>query len=453
MEELSVLLEDLSGFIWGPVMLVALLGTGLYLSLGLRFLPLRRFGDGIHYMFRGVPHDKQSGEGEITPFQALSVAVSGQIGTGNIAGVATAITLGGPGAVFWMWVTAIIGMATTYCEAVLAVRFREKDEDGRHVGGPMYYIRNGLHRRWHWLAPAFALFTACAAFGIGNTVQSNSVAAAFNKTLEVPHWLTGLILAALVFVVIIGGVRRIAGWAERLVPVMAVVYVLGAAVILVFHAEGIFPALGTIFSAAFTGEAAGGGAAGSAIWLAIRYGVARGVFSNEAGLGSTPIAHAAARTQSPITQGLVSMMGTFIDTIIVCSMTALVILTTGALESGETGAALSSHAFSEGLPGPGGFVVSFGLVVFAFTTLLAWSYYGERAVEFLFGVKAILPYRLAWVVLVYCGAVVNLEMVWLFADVMNGFMALPNLVALLLLSPLVFRMTREFFADEERIGS
>ncbi len=440
-------LNALSGFIWGPVMLVLLLGVGLYLTVGLRLLPLRKLGTGFRFMMRGRPHERQTGEGEITPFQALTVAISGQIGTGNIAGVATAIYLGGPGAVFWMWVTALVGMATNFSEALLAVHYRKVDEEGNHVGGPMYYIRHGLGRRWRWLAACFALFATMAAFGIGNTVQSNSVAAAFNESLAIPHWLTGLVLAAMVFTVIIGGVKRIALWAEQLVPVMAAVYIVGSLAIVAVHYTEIPAALARIFTDAFTGEAAAGGAAGAGIWLTIRYGVARGIFSNEAGLGSTPIAHAAARTTSPVRQGLIAMLGTFIDTIIVCTMTALVILVTGALASGETGAALSTYAFSHGLPGPGDFIVTFGLVVFAFTTLLAWSYYGERTIEYLFGAKAILPYRVLWVIMVFVGAVVKLEVVWLAADVMNGFMAIPNLVALLLLSPLVFKLSRAFFSE------
>ncbi|MEE9140350.1 MAG: sodium:alanine symporter family protein [Alphaproteobacteria bacterium] len=454
METVEAILGEVSGFIWGPVMLALLLGTGVYLSAGLRLLPWRKLGLGIRLTARGVRKEKQKGEGEITPFQALSVALSGQIGTGNIAGVATALYFGGPGAIFWMWITALVGMATQYSEAVLAVRFRKVDEAGRYVGGPMYYIRHGLHRRWHWLAVLFALFAMIAAFGIGNMVQANSVAHVFGDSLEryfeiprgVTEPVTGLILAGLIFIVIIGGVRRIAEWAERLVPVMAVAYVAGALLILAMHAPAIPMAFAQIFTAAFTGEAAAGGAAGGGILLAIRWGVARGVFSNEAGLGSTPIAHAAARTTDPVNQGMIAMLGTFIDTIVVCTMTALVILVTGALASGLNGAALSALAFSQALPGLGDFIVTFGLVVFAFTTLLAWSYYGERCVEYLFGLKLIPIYRLVWVVMIFVGALGKLNLVWLLSDVMNGLMAIPNLLALLLLSPLVFKLSREYFA-------
>ncbi len=453
METLESLLNEISAFIWGPVMLALLFGTGIYLTVGLRLLPLRKFALGIRLVIKGRPKEKQEGEGDITPFQALAVALSGQIGTGNIAGVATALYFGGPGAIFWMWLTALVGMATQYSEAVLAVRFRKVDEAGAYVGGPMYYIRHGLHPRWHWLAVLFALFAMLAAFGIGNTVQANSVAHAFEQSLGLPSALTGVILAGLIFMVIIGGVRRIAEWAERLVPIMAVVYVAGALAILAVHASAVPAAFTQIFTAAFTGEAAVGGVAGGGILLAMQYGVARGVFSNEAGLGSTPMAHAAARTTNPVRQGLVAMLGTFIDTIVVCTMTALVILVTGALASGENGAALSVLAFSRGLPGLGAFIVTFGLVVFAFTTLLAWSYYGERCTEYLFGLKLIPVYRIVWVAMILIGAVAKLEFVWLFSDVMNGFMAIPNLLALLLLSPVVFQLSRAYFARRaEEVG-
>jgi AGCS family alanine or glycine:cation symporter len=456
----TAFLGELSAFIWGPVMLALLVGTGVYLTAGLRLVSLRKIGLAFRLMLEGRPKDKQTGEGEITPFQALTVALSGQIGTGNIAGVATAIFFGGPGAVFWMWVTALFGMATQFSEAVLAVRYRTVDEAGAYVGGPMYYIRHGLHKRWHWLAALFAVFTMIAAFGIGNMVQANSVADAFAQSFErylgvpgtVTEPVTGVVLAGLVFIVIIGGVRRIAEWAERLVPLMAVVYVFGALVILAGHAPQIPGAMADIFRDAFTGEAAAGGAAGGSIWLAIRWGVARGVFSNEAGLGSTPIAHAAARTTNPVRQGLIGMLGTFIDTLVVCTITALVILVTGALASGENGAALSVYAFSKGLPGPGDLIVTFGLVVFAFTTLLAWSYYGERCIEYLFGLRLVPLYRVVWVVMIYVGAVGGLKFVWLFSDVMNGFMAIPNLVALLLLSPVVFRLSRDYFQRREPVA-
>ncbi|MFO7857862.1 MAG: sodium:alanine symporter family protein [Ectothiorhodospiraceae bacterium] len=443
MEQVTAFLETVSGIVWGPLMLVLLLGTGLFLTIGLRGMPIRRIGYGFRQLAAGRTA-RAGDKGEITPFQALSTALSATIGTGNIGGVATAIALGGPGAVFWMWITALVGMATKYAEAVLAVRYREVDEEGRYVGGPMYYIKNGLGSRWHWLGGVFAAFAMVAAFGIGNTVQSNAVADVMESNLAVPVWLTGIVLAALVFMVIVGGIRRIAMVAERLVPFMAVVYILGALVVILWNIVDVPGALAQIVTDAFTGTAATGGFAGAAVWAALRFGVARGIFSNEAGLGSAPIAHAAARTSNPVRQGTVAMLGTFIDTIIVCTMTALVIVLTGVWETGETGATLTAEAFGTGVPG-GNWIVTFGLILFAFTTIVAWSYYGERCAEYLFGVRVIMPYRYVWVVLLFVGAVANLNLVWLIADVLNALMAIPNLIALLALSGTVFAVTREYF--------
>ncbi|MFV8834874.1 sodium:alanine symporter family protein [Aquisalimonas sp.] len=444
MELVTELLEGISGFVWGPVMLVLLLGTGLYLTIGLRGMPIRRIGYGFRQMMLGR-RAAEKDKGEITPFQALATALSATIGTGNIAGVATAIALGGPGAVFWMWMTALVGMATKYAEAVLAVKYREVDEEGRYVGGPMYYIKNGLGAKWAWLGGVFAAFAMIAAFGIGNTVQSNAVADVIQSNMAIPHWVTGLVLSVLVFMVIIGGIRRIAKVAEKLVPLMALVYIVGATVVILLNLVDVPAALMQIVVDAFTGTAATGGFAGAAVWAAIRFGVARGIFSNEAGLGSAPIAHAAARTSNPVRQGSVAMLGTFIDTIIVCTMTALVIVLTGVWETGATGAAMTSEAFGEGVAG-GQWVVTFGLILFAFTTIVAWSYYGERCAEYLFGVRVILPYRYLWVILLFVGAVANLNLVWLIADVLNALMAIPNLIALLALSGTVFAVTREYFA-------
>ncbi len=443
---MSDFLSAVSAFVWGVPLLALLLGTGLYLTVGLRFLPWRRLGYGVRMMLRGRKA-RQGDEGEITPFQALMTSLSATIGTGNIAGVATAIFLGGPGAVFWMWVTALVGMATKYSEAVLAVQYRETDQDGRFVGGPMYYIRNGLGSGWAWLGGAFALFAAIAAFGIGNTVQSNSVARALEGSFGIPYLVTGLVLAALTALVIMGGVRRIGAVAERLVPLMAVLYMGGALAILLANIVDIPAAIGLIFSDAFTGTAATGGFAGAGILMAIRFGVARGIFSNEAGLGSAPIAHAAARTRDPVRQGTVAMLGTFIDTILVCTMTALVIITTGAWTSGETGAELSALAFDTGLPG-GDLIVTLGLAVFAFTTILGWSYYGERAAEYLFGTRIIMPFRLMWIVALVIGAVGNLGLIWIVADIMNALMAIPNLIALVALSGTVFTISRSYFSSD-----
>lgn len=442
--DFRTLLGEISGVVWGPVMLVLLLGTGLWLTVGLRFLPQRKLGYGIRMTLAGRTAPAGE-EGDISPFQALTTALAATVGTGNIAGVATAIALGGPGAVFWMWVTALVGMATKYSEAVLAVTYRETDARGEYIGGPMYYIRNGMGRKWAWLAWLFALFATVAAFGIGNTVQANSVADVMQTTFGVPKGWTGITMSVLAFVVIIGGVKRIGQVAEALVPLMAIVYVLGALAVILVNIGEVPGVLAQIVGDAFTGTAATGGFAGAAVWAAVRFGVARGIFSNEAGLGSAPIAHAAARTREPVRQGTIAMLGTFIDTIVVCTMTALVILTSGAWASGETGAALSAAAFGAGFEG-GELIVTFGLVVFAFTTVLGWAYYGERTAVYLLGVRAILPYRLLWVVALYVGATAKLEVVWLVADVMNALMAVPNLIALLALSGVVFAASRAYFA-------
>ncbi|GAB3678689.1 alanine/glycine:cation symporter family protein [Salinisphaera aquimarina] len=447
MEMLNNVLSTLSGWVWGPVMLILLLGTGIYLTIGLGGLPQRKLFYGFSMLFAG--RKKSTEPGDITPFQALATALAATVGTGNIAGVATAIHLGGPGAIFWMWVTAIVGMATKYGEAVLAVNYRETNAEGAYVGGPMYYIRNGLGEHWKWLAFAFALFATVAAFGIGNTVQSNSVAQVFHQSMSIPTWITGIVLAVGVAAVILGGLQRLASVTEKLVPFMAIVYVAGALLVLLLNASAVPGAFGLIFSDAFTGTAATGGFAGAGVIMAIRFGVARGIFSNEAGLGSAPIAHAAARTDSPVRQGVVAMLGTFIDTIIVCTMTALVIIASGTWASGTTGAQLSAEAFTAGMPGPGGWIVSFGLVIFAFSTILAWSYYGERAAEYIFGSGIIKPYRVLWVIAVFIGAIAQLDLVWLIADVMNALMAIPNLIALLALSPVIFKLSREYFARQK----
>ncbi len=440
MEALNSILSELSSFIWGPIMLALLLGVGVYLTLGLQLMPWLKIGHGFKLLFSG---DADKDQGDISPFQALMTALSATIGTGNIAGVATAIFLGGPGAIFWMWITALFGMGTKYGEAVLAVKYREVDEQGRRVGGPMYYIKNGLGDNWKWLGFLFALFGTVAAFGIGNMVQSNSVADALNSNFNISPTITGVVLAVLVGLVILGGIKRIGDVAGKLVPVMAIAYILGSLIVIILNYGQIGEAFKLIFSSAFSGTAVTGGFAGAAVWAAIRFGVARGVFSNEAGLGSAPIAHAAAQTNDPVRQGMIGMLGTFIDTIIICTMTALVIILTGAWTSGETGASLSTLAYGQGIAG-GNYIVTFGLVIFAFTTLLGWSYYGERCAEYIFGVKVIIPYRVLWVIAILIGALIKLNIVWLLADVMNGFMAVPNLIALALLSPVIFKITKEY---------
>lgn len=452
MEAFENIVGSINGLVWGPPMLVMILGVGLFLSLGLKLMPVLKLGTGIRLMWTGRTSKDAESEGEIPPFQALMTALAATVGTGNIAGVATAIFLGGPGALFWMWLTALVGMATKYSEAVLAVRFREVDERGVHVGGPMYYIRNGLGKKWAWLGVLFAVFAAIAGFGIGNTVQANSVADVMEATFGLPHWISGIILMVLVGLVLIGGIRRIGQVASALVPLMALSYLTAGLVVLAINIAEVPAAFALIFEHAFSPIAAEGGFAGAAVWAAIRFGVARGVFSNEAGLGSAPIAHAAAQTKNPINQGMVAMLGTFIDTIIICTITGLVIITSGTWTSGESGAELTSMAFAHALPGVGDYVVALALAIFAFTTLLGWSFYGERSVEFLFGVKAIVPYRVAWILAIPLGATVNLGLVWLVADTLNAMMALPNLIALLLLSPVVFKLTKEHFERKTAAG-
>ena len=445
MESLTSLLNTLSSFIWGKFTLVLILGVGVYLTLGLRCIPWRKtIPYAFSLLFKGR---KGSGDGEISPWQALMTAMSATIGTGNIAGVATAIFIGGPGAIFWMWITALVGMATKYGEAVLAVKYREKDALGKNVGGPMYYIKNGLGSQWGWLAFLFALFGTIAAFGIGNMVQSNSVADAMHTNFSVDKQLTGAVIAILAGLVILGGIKRIGVVAGKLVPFMAVAYIVGSLIIIFANISEVPAALMVIVDSAFNGSAAAGGFAGAGIMIAIQMGVARGIFSNEAGLGSAPIAHAAAQTDSPVRQGMIGMLGTFIDTIIVCTMTALVIIISGAWTSGETGASLSTLAYGNSIPF-GEYIITFGLVVFAFTTILGWSYYGERCAEYIFGEKIILPYRILWIIAAFVGASQKVNLIWILADVMNGFMAIPNLIALALLSPVIFKVTREYFSKE-----
>ncbi len=446
METVYGVIGAVNGFVWGPVMLVLILGTGLYLTLGLRFLPVRLIPEGFKLIWKGRREDKE--EGEISPFHALMTSLSATIGTGNIAGVATAIFMGGPGAMFWMWVAALLGMATKYAEAVLAVNYREKDEDGNHVGGPMFYIKNGLGEKWKWLAFLFALFASFAGFGIGNTIQANSVADVMLTSFGLPELYTGIILSVLVGLVLIGGIRRIAHVAGAIVPFMALAYFGGGVVILLLNITAIPSAVVTIVEAAFTPTAAAGGFAGASVWAALQFGVARGIFSNEAGLGSAPIAHAAAKTNSAVRQGLVAMMGTFIDTIVICSITGLAIVLTGTYTSGESGAALSMLAFSQALPYVGEYVVTFGLIVFAFTTLVGWSFYGEKSVYYLFGHRAIIPFRLMWVAVIPLGAMMDLKFIWLMADTLNALMAVPNLIAVVLLSPVIFMLTKNYFIKD-----
>ncbi len=428
------LLNSISGLVWGPPMLILLVGTGIFLTIRLRGLQFTK----LLYAHKLIFTSDKKSEGDISHYQALTTALAATIGTGNIAGVATAIFLGGPGAVFWMWMTGLVGMATKYSEAILAVKYRVTDSRGEMCGGPMYYIEKGMG--WKWLGVLFAIFGAVAAFGIGNMVQSNSVADAVSTSFSIPPLATGLILAVLTALVILGGIKSIGRVTALLVPFMAAIYTIGGLVIIFINFAEVPTALASIFSSAFGGEAAFGGAVGAAI----RYGVARGVFSNEAGLGSAPIAAAAARTDYPGRQALVSMTQTFIDTIVVCSITALAILTSGALATGETGAALTTTAFNEGLPGQGGIIVAVGIILFAYSTILGWCYYGEKCMEYLFSEKAVIYYRVAFVAFVFVGAVAKLDFVWTFSDVMNGLMAVPNLIGLLALSGVVVAETKRF---------
>ena len=450
MEALTELLGTINGIVWGPWMLFFILAVGFFLQVGLKLMPILKLGTGFKLLLGGrSASSEDQKEGEISPFNALMTSLSATIGTGNIAGVATAVFLGGPGALFWMWMTALVGMATKYSEAVLAVKYREVDEDGNHVGGPMYYIKNGLGKKWAWLGTTFAIFGMIAGFGIGNGVQSNSVANVIESNFGVSTWVTGLVLMVLVGAVLLGGIKRIGNVAGALVPFMAIAYLIAGLVVLAINSAEIPAALDLVFTHAFSPVAAEGGFAGAAVWAAIRFGVARGVFSNEAGLGSAPIAHAAAQTNEPVRQGLIAMLGTFIDTIIICSITGLVIITSGAWTGGESGAALTSAAFALALPGLGNYLVAISLAIFAFTTILGWSLYGERCAEYLFGVKIIVPFRVVWILAVPAGAAISLDFVWLLADTLNAMMAIPNLIALALLSPVVFKLTKEYFAKIE----
>ncbi|HEX2147834.1 MAG TPA: sodium:alanine symporter family protein, partial [Pseudorhizobium sp.] len=424
----------LNALVWGLPMIVLILGTGLYLQFRLAFMPIRNIGRGFRMMGRSR-RPGASAEGEITPFAALMTALSATIGTGNIAGVATAIAVGGPGALFWMWMTALVGMATKYGEVVLAVRYREVDDKGEHAGGPMFAIKNGLGKHWQWLGTAFALFGGLAGFGIGNMVQSNGIASAVKNAFGVDVWISGAVLCVLTGAVILGGIKRIGAVAEKVVPLMAVFYLVCVIIVLVVFAGNIPGAVVTIFTEAFTPTAATGGFLGSTVLMAIRMGVARGIFSNEAGLGTAGIAQAAGSTSSPVFSGLIGMMGTFIDTIIVCTLTGLAIMVTGVWTSGETGAVLSSAAFEAALPGFGNYLLTISLALFAFTTILGWAYYAEKCWEFLLGTVSAMPFRIVWTIAVFFGATLSLDFAWLVADTLNALMAIPNLISLLLLSP------------------
>jgi AGCS family alanine or glycine:cation symporter len=443
-EQLGVLLGDISGFVWGMPLILLLVGTGIFLTIRLRGLQVRQLGRALRIAFS---REDTRAAGDISHFKALMTALAATVGIGNIAGVATAIAAGGPGAVFWMWMTAFFGMATKYGEAILAVKYRVVDENGNMSGGPMYYLERGLGLKW--LGVLFALFGSLAAFGIGNMAQANTVAHALESSFGVQPESTGLIMAALTAAVILGGIKRIGNVAGVLVPVMAVVYIVAGIVVLVLNYQAVPGALALILERAFTPTAATGGFAGAIVMQTIKMGVSRGLFSNESGLGSAPIVAAAARTRNPFRQALVSMTGTFIDTIIVCTITGLVIVSTGAWNTGQTGAELTVAAFSSGLPGDsGGVIIAVATVLFAYSTILGWAYYGEKCCEYLLGIRAVLTYRYLWVIAVFCGAMLKLQMVWDFADIMNGLMAIPNLIGLIGLSGVIVAETRRYLAEE-----
>lgn len=446
MEFITSLVTAINDFVWGPPMLVLILGTGLFLQLRLKLMPIFKIGAGFRMVWQGR-HAAPGAAGEITPYAALMTALSATVGTGNIAGVATAIAVGGPGALFWMWVTALVGMATKYAEVLVAVHYRETDECGEQIGGPMYAIKNGLGRKWRWLGAAFAIFGGLAGFGIGNMVQSNSIASALNATFGINPWVSGVILAVLTGFVLLGGVKRIGAVAEKLVPFMCIGYIVASLSVLVLYADQIPATFALILHSAFNPVAATGGFAGAAIVMAMRYGVARGIFSNEAGLGTAGIAQAAGQSKNPVESGLIGMMGTFIDTIVVCTMTGLVLIATGVWSSGAKGAALTAAGFEAAFPGVGGQFLAIALTLFAFTTILGWAYYGEKCWEYLLGTAMEKPYRILWTLFVMVGAVSSLDFAWLVADTLNAFMALPNLISLLLLSPVIVKLTQEYFAQ------
>ena len=448
MEFISSINEAINDIVWGPVMLTLLIGTGLFLSVKTGFLQFTKFGYMMKNTLLGVFSKNQHAKDTsgVSPFQAVATAMAGTIGTGSIAGLATAIVSGGPGAVFWMWVSALLGMVTKYAEILLSIKFREKNDEGRWIGGPMYYIKNGLKLKW--LAVLFAVFAMIACLGTGNATQSNSIAVALESTVGITPWITGVVLTIIVAAVILGGMRRISSVNEKLVPIMAVFYVVCALVSLMINIEKIPAAFTLIFKEAFNFKAATGGVAGYGIMLAMHYGFSRGVFSNEAGLGSAPIAHAASSTKSPVKQGLWGMFEVFFTTIVICTFSALIILTTGIWSTGEfQGSALSIASFNAIIPGVGGIVVTLSTIFFALSTILGWAYYGEVCIEFLTrnSKKAVLIYRSIYVAFVFIGTIGSLDLIWSISETMNGLMAIPNLIGIIGLYKVVKVTTKEHF--------
>ena len=440
MQSLHAFINWLNTYLWGPPMLILLFGTHLFLTFRLRFLQ-RHIGTAIRLSFS---RDRE-GSGDISQFAALATALAATIGTGNIVGVATAVALGGPGAVLWMWLTGVFGIATKYSEALLAVKYRVKTSDGSMLGGPMYALAHGLNMKW--LAVLFCVFTALAAFGIGNMVQANSIASLAKETLNVPPVVSGLVMTVITAMVILGGIQSIARVCTLLVPFMAIFYILGCVIILVINASYIGQAVTLIFQHAFSAKAAGGGFAGATVMMAMRFGIARGLFSNESGLGSAPIVAAAAQTRNPVRQALVSATGTFWDTVLICALTGLVLVTSilrlPAGMEGLNGASLTNAAFAH-IPVIGPIVLTAGLLTFVFSTILGWSYYGEKAVEYLFGKGGVRPYRYLWVFAVFLGSVATVPMIWDMADAMNALMAIPNLISLFLLNGVIVAETRKY---------
>ena len=437
------LLKALDAFVWGPPLLILLVGTGIYLTIRLGLLQVARLPKAFQLIFT-----KDKGHGDVSSFAALCTALAATVGTGNIIGVATAIKVGGPGALFWMWMAAFFGMATKYAEGLLAIKYRTKDANGAVAGGPMHYILLGMGEKWRPLAIFFALAGVLVALlGIGTFTQVNSITESIQNTAQVDPAITALILSIFVGVAVFGGLKSISKVSTAVVPFMAIVYILGTLTVILFNIEKIPATLALIFTSAFSPVAAVGGFAGASIRMAIQNGVARGVFSNESGLGSAPIAAAAAKTNEPVEQGLISMTGTFIDTLIICTLTGLTILVTGVWSGDLNGVALTQSAFSTVFSNFGPALLTIFLVLFAFTTILGWNYYGERCFEFLFGVRFIWLYRVVFVVMVLLGGFIELDMVWIIADIVNALMALPNLIALLVLSPVVVAETKKYFKN------
>ncbi len=447
MDSLIKINDTVNALVWGAPLMILLMGTGLLLTVATGAVQLRRFGFAFGEVFGKLLRPAR-GQGSVTPFQALATALASTVGVGNIAGVSTAIYLGGPGALFWLMVSGFLGMATKFAEIAVALNYRERDAGGTMRGGAMYVLWKRLGMKW--LGSVFALLTALAAFGIGNMVQANSVAEAAFSSFAAPHWAVGLVLAALTASVILGGIQRIAEVTQLLVPFMCVAYLAGALVVLARYAGEIVPVAELVLESAFTGHAAAGGFAGATMMASLRYGVARGLFSNEAGLGSAPMVHSSAITDHPVRQASYGIVEVFIDSVVVCLLTGFVVLATGAWQSGETGAALAANGFARGLPGEWGhLVVSVSLMLFAFSTIIGWAFYGETGITFLLGPRAVTPYRLAWIGFVFMGATGSLHVIWNVADTLNGLMAVPNLIGVLACVGLLRRMIREFFAGQK----